>query len=73
MEKISFSYFDLKKPLVVTKDEKTETLVFDPPTHVQQPMIHKVVEYFLGKAPNPCPGEEGVKVMQMMDTITKKQ
>ncbi|MBL7742825.1 MAG: Gfo/Idh/MocA family oxidoreductase [Chitinophagaceae bacterium] len=67
--KIGFSFFD-HKPVEVTVDGKTETLVFDPLPHVQQPMIEKVVNFFLDKGPNPCSGEEGVNVMRMIDQFT---
>jgi hypothetical protein len=42
---------------------------FDPLPHVQQPMIGKVVEYFLGLSPNPCSASEGVEVMQLIDAF----
>jgi hypothetical protein len=35
-------------------------------------MIAKVVAYFLDKAPNPCSVEEGVQVMQLIDTLVGK-
>ncbi len=35
--------------------------------HVQQPMIEQVVQYFLGKTPNPCSASEGAAVMQMLE------
>ena len=69
--KISFSFFE-HRPLIVTINGKTETLLFDPLQNVQQPMIEKVVEYFLGNGPNPCSGDEGVTVMQLIDSFTGK-
>jgi predicted dehydrogenase len=70
--KISFSVFG-DQTIYITKGDQTETLRFDPPQHVQQPMIEKVVAYFLDEGPNPCSAEEGVQVMQWMDVITKKK
>ncbi|MBL7739404.1 MAG: Gfo/Idh/MocA family oxidoreductase [Chitinophagaceae bacterium] len=67
--KIGFSFFD-HKPIEVTIEGKTETLLFDPLPHVQQPMIGKVVNYFLDKGPNPCSGEEGVTIMSLIDQFT---
>lgn len=46
---------------------------FDALQHVQQPMIEKVVAYFLGEGENPCSGEEGVETMEMMDAIAGKK
>ena len=51
---------------------KRKLLTFDPLQHVQQPMIEKVVEYFLDEGPNPVSGEEGVKVMKLIDEFIAK-
>jgi hypothetical protein len=32
-------------------------------------MIENVVNYFLDKGPNPCSGEEGVKIMELIDAF----
>jgi predicted dehydrogenase len=64
--KISFSVFGEPR-IEMTIEGKKENILFEPLQHVQQPMIEKVVEYFLDKGPNPCSGGEGVKVMEMMD------
>ncbi|MEI9810181.1 MAG: Gfo/Idh/MocA family oxidoreductase [Bacteroidota bacterium] len=69
--KIVFSFFE-HQPVSVTVSGKTDTLTFEPLQHVQQPMIEKVVDYFLDNGPNPCSGEEGVKVMTMIDQFTGK-
>ncbi len=69
--KISFSVFEVL-PITLTAGGKTETFSFDILPHVQQPMIEKVVEYFLDKEPNPCSGRDGVNVMKLMDEFTKK-
>ncbi|MDP4265693.1 MAG: Gfo/Idh/MocA family oxidoreductase, partial [Bacteroidota bacterium] len=66
--KITFSFFE-HQPVTILANGKTQKLVFDPLPHVQQPMIEKVVEYFLDEGPNPCSGEEGVKVMKMIDEL----
>ncbi|MFI5132416.1 MAG: Gfo/Idh/MocA family protein [Chitinophagales bacterium] len=70
--KIEFSFFE-HKPVVVTVNGKTETLTFDPLPHVQQPMIENVVKYLLGYGRNPCSGEEGVKVMELIDDFTNNR
>lgn len=69
--KISFSFFE-HRPITLTIDGKTESLSFDALQHVQQPMIQKVVNYFLEEEPNPCSGEEGVEVMRMIDRFVGK-
>jgi len=70
--KMTFSWFQLQNPLVVTVDGKSEPIVFEQQQHIQQPMITKVVDYFLSKGPNPCTGEEGVVTMQWMDHVSTK-
>ena len=67
--KIGFSFFE-HRPVMLTINGKTETLSFDPLQHVQQPLIERIVEYFLDEGPNPCSGEEGVIVMQLIDKFT---
>lgn len=69
--KISFSIFG-NHEAVITKNGKTEKISFEIPQHVQQPMIEKVVEYFLDKGDNPNRAEDGVKVMQLIDKFTEK-
>ncbi len=68
---ISFTFFN-QREITLTINSKAETFSFDILQHVQQPMIEKVVEYFLDGGPNPCSGEEGATVMYMIDQITKK-
>ncbi len=51
-------------------EDEDKSIVFPPLQHVQQPMIEKIVEYFNDKGPNPCPIEEAVVVMKIMDAFT---
>jgi len=69
--KISFSVFD-HNPLIIESNDNQNSISFDKLQHVQQPMIQKVVEYFLGRSPNPCSASEGVEVMKMMDAMVNK-
>lgn len=66
-----FSFFTMKH-LYLAKNGREENFEFEPVTHVQQPMIEKVVEFFSGRGPNPCTGDEGVAVMEMIDALTGK-
>jgi predicted dehydrogenase len=65
---IYFSVFGGNTITVIAKGVR-EIFSFDALEHVQQPMIEKVVQYFLGQSSNPCSGEDGAAVMQMIDTI----
>lgn len=66
---IRFSFFG-ELSITVNKNGKEEMLVFPALQHVQQPMIEKVVQYFLGLGPNPCSAEEGCEVMRLMELFT---
>lgn len=68
--KISFPMFGNKIKLTT---DRTEEFVFEPLQHVQQPMIEKVVNYFLDKEPNPCSGEDALITMKLMDDFTRNQ
>ena len=69
--KIQFSIFD--NPVInLTRNGKKEIIQFEKIPHVQQPMIEKVVEYFLGQGSNPCSPEEGVRVMGIMERFTRE-
>lgn len=66
-----FPIFEHKK-IEVIKNGKTEEILFEPLQHVQQPLIQKVVNYFLGKGENPTPAKEGAFVMHLLDEFTSK-
>lgn len=68
--KISFPIFGHQFSL--TQNGKTTMHEVAPLTHVQQPMIAKVVDYFLGKGENPCNGETALETMRLMDAFTQK-
>ena len=67
-----FPVFEHKK-IEVFKNGKKEEILFEPLEHVQQPLIQKVVNYFLGKGPNPCTAEDGATVMWILDEFTGKE
>lgn len=69
--KIVFSFFN-QREVIMTVRGATQTFSFDPLQHVQQPMIARVVDYFLGEGRNPCSGEEGVTVMEWIDAFSRK-
>jgi len=65
--RISFAVFEHKLTLQ-TGDQK-ELLPFDPPAHIQQPMIDKVTQYFLGNGTNPCSAAEAIGSMKVMEAF----
>lgn len=70
--RIEFSFFD-RQEIKIIINNKTEMIQFEKLLHAQQPIIEKVVNYFLGKGTNPCPVEDGVKVMEIMEKFTAKK
>jgi len=68
--KISFPMFGHQ--IILTINGEDEKLDFLPLAHVEQPMIEKVVAYFLNQAENPCSGEEAVKTMELLDGFTNQ-
>ena len=68
--KIAFAVFG--NYIEITKDSATQKLEFKMPEHIQQPMIEQVIQYFLSKGENPCAGETGVQVMEIMDRFCEK-
>jgi len=69
--KMRFPIFEHKK-IEIIKNGKTENILFEPLQHVQQPLIQKIVDYFLDNGPNPCSAEDGAKVMQLLDDFTRQ-
>ena len=68
---IRFSVFNQQKILLTTNSGQG-VFHFAALQHVQQPMIEKVVSYFLDEGPNPCTAEDGYAVMEVMDAFTGK-
>ena len=45
---------------------KKDTILFNPPGNIQQPMIQKVVNYFQDKGENPCSIQDALESMKIM-------
>lgn len=69
---LKFNFFTMKA-FEIRSNNSTETFYFETPLHVQQPMIHRVVDYFLGNGQNPCSCMDGLHVMNMIDALTGKR
>jgi predicted dehydrogenase len=63
--KISFPVFG--HTVTITTAGTKNVLQFDPPAHIQQPMIEKVVNYFSGKGENPCSAADAITSMKIME------
>ena len=69
--KVGFSFFGGGGIELFANNSKT-IFDFEALQHVQQPMIERTVQYFLGNAENPCTGEEGAEVMRWMEAFVQK-
>ena len=68
---IEFPFFGSSVKLNLGKSE--DIFSFQHPTHIQQPMIEKVVNYFLGDEENPCSIIEAIKSLEIMETFVYGQ
>ena len=66
-EKGSLTFPFFGNTLEIITDEGRQALSFEHPTHIQQPMISKVVQYFLGNEANPCSLEEAIISLEIME------
>jgi predicted dehydrogenase len=62
---ISFPFFG--NHVDVINEKGKQDFSFEHPEHVQQPMIEKVVNYFLGNENNPCSLEEALVSLEIME------
>jgi len=69
--KITFGFFSSSQ-ITISKAGEDRVIEIDYPMHVQEPFIEQVVSYFRGEGPNPCSAAEGVEVLRLIDTFTRK-
>lgn len=69
--KLSFSVFG-ESVITLENEDGKKVNSFEKPEHAQQYLIKKIVQYYLGKAENPCSGNDGAEVMKLIDAFTKK-
>ena len=68
--KISYSTFDLSAPVILEKQNgQIEKLSFEPPEHVQQPLIQTVVDDLLDRGTCPSTGESAARTSRVLDQI----
>ncbi len=68
--RMRFSFFK-RSTIELTTDEGGQILKFDYPENIQRPMIEATVKFFRGEGPNPCPLNDALVTMKMMDSVTK--
>jgi predicted dehydrogenase len=68
-EKGSIHFAVFGQQIVIEKEGQRDIIHFEPPAHIQQPMIEKIVNYFLDKAPNPCSAADAIQSMRVMEAF----
>lgn len=62
---LSFPFFGNEVALI--NEDGKQNFSFEQQTHIQQPMIEKVVQYFLGNEPNPCTLQNALVSLEIME------
>src|SRR5690606_2251250 len=57
--KIIYSTFENNGPVILIKNGKSHEFKFDPPEHIQQPLIQNIVDELLGAGESPSTGKTG--------------
>jgi predicted dehydrogenase len=65
--KISFPVFGHEAKYCRPALRRRIDLILRHQQHIQQPMIEKVVQYFLGKGENPCSAADAIESMKVME------
>ena len=69
--KIEFSFFG--HYLILNNEQGLESFSFVAPQHVQQNMIEKTVNYFLGEGENPCSLEDALMSLEVMENFGRME
>lgn len=67
---IAFSFYGDR--VILQTPENTEEFPFPGLPHVQQPLIEATVRYFRGGGENPCPIEDALRGMEIMEALVGK-
>jgi predicted dehydrogenase len=72
-EKGSIKFPVFGNQFILQNQNGLQSFDFVHPEHIQQPMIQKVVNYFLNKDDNPCSADEALKSMYVMEAFLQKR
>jgi predicted dehydrogenase len=72
-EKGSLKFPVFGNQFVLQNKNGLQSFDFMHPENIQQPMIQKVVDYFLDKSDNPCSANEALKSMRVMEAFLQKK
>ena len=66
---VEFPCFDLAAPVVLTAGGRVTEFHFDPPAHVQQPLIESVVAALLGQGECPSTGASALRTNRVLEEV----
>lgn len=66
---IRYATFDLQAPVQLERSGRVEAFHFDPPAHVQQPLIEAVVAALRGEGTCPSTGESALRTNRVLEQI----
>ena len=66
---LSFSVLDVGAPLTVSAASGNRTLSFDPPQHVQQPLIQMITDELRGRGRSPSTGESALRTDWVLEQL----
>ncbi len=69
---IRFSYFGGWTVTLMAEGKKEEVFTFDPPVHIQQPLIQTIVDELLGRGECPSTGISGARTNRVMEWICNR-
>lgn len=67
--RITFSVLDIAGLVIVENTNGTQELCFDPPQHVQQPLIQMITDELLGLSTSPSTGESALRTDWVLDRL----
>lgn len=68
---ITYSTFENSTVNLFSDESGEQQFNFEPPAHIQQPLIEKIVADLLGKGKSPSTGESAARTNWVMECITK--
>jgi len=66
--RLRFSFFG--DSIEIDLGTGSKAFTFTKPEWIQEPMIARTVRYFLGEGENPCPADDGVETMRMIEILS---
>ncbi len=69
---IRFSFFGGWSVTLEVEGKEKEIMTFEPPRHIQQPLIQSIVDELLGRGKCPSTGESGARTNRVMEQLCRR-